>query len=183
MEKDFKMKLGDIFITSSGGTPSRKNRSFFNGSNLWVKSGELRDKIIYDSEERISDKAILNSSAKIFPKNTLLIALYGANIGKLGILGKPATTNQAVCGILRNEDINLRFLFYYLLQKRVDLIQLGVGGAQPNISQSILKEQIIPIFPPIEQHQIVQRIEELFTELDKSIESLMMIKKKCQVSK
>ena len=137
-----------------------------------MKSGELGKGIIYDTEEKITEKAVKESSAKIFPEGTLLIALYGATIGKLGFLGVPAATNQAVCGIFANEKIDLQFLSYYLFHKRNDLIAQGTGGAQPNISQTILKNLPIPLPPLPIQHQIVARIESLFAELDKAAEHL-----------
>lgn len=165
-------KLGEICETTSGGTPNRKNDAYYGGSIPWVKSGELGKGIIYDTEEKITEKAVKESSAKIFPKGTLLIALYGATIGKLGFLGIPAATNQAVCGIFANEKIDLQFLSYYLFHKRNDLIAQGTGGAQPNISQTILKNLPIPLPPLPTQQAIVARIESLFAELDKAAEHL-----------
>jgi type I restriction enzyme, S subunit len=165
-------KLGDVCFTTSGGTPSRKTASNYQGNIPWVKSGELDKGVITKTEEYISGQAVENSSAKIFPKGTLLIALYGATIGKLGFLGIDAATNQAICGIFKNEIIDLQFLKYYLFNKRNKLIEQGAGGAQPNISQTILKDLdlVIPPFP--EQHRIVAKIEELFSSLDKGTESL-----------
>ena len=165
-------KLGEICETTSGGTPNRKNDAYYGGIIPWVKSGELGKGIIYDTEEKITEQAVKESSAKIFPKGTLLIALYGATIGKLGFLGVPAATNQAVCGIFANEKIDLQFLSYYLFHKRNDLIAQGTGGAQPNISQTILKNLSIPLPPLPTQHAIVTRIETLFAELDKAAEHL-----------
>ena len=165
-------KLGEICETTSGGTPNRKNDAYYGGSIPWVKSGELGKGVIFDTEEKITEEAVKESSAKIFPKGTLLIALYGATIGKLGFLGVPAATNQAVCGIFENEKIDLQFLSYYLFHKRNDLIAQGTGGAQPNISQTILKNLPIPLPPLSTQHQIVSRIESLFAELDKAAEHL-----------
>lgn len=162
-------KLGQICETTSGGTPNRKNDAYYGGSIPWVKSGELGKGTIYDTEEKITEEAVKESSAKIFPKGTLLIALYGATIGKLGFLGVPAATNQAVCGIFENEKIDLQFLSYYLFHKRNDLIAQGTGGAQPNISQSILKNLPIPLPPLPTQRAIVTRIETLFAELDKAV--------------
>ena len=165
-------KLGEVCKTTSGGTPSRKNKNYYSGTIPWVKSGELDRGIIFDTEEKITEEAIKNSSAKIFPKGTLLIALYGATIGKLAFLGVDATTNQAVCGIYENENIISKYLYYFLLFNKPKLVQQGVGGAQPNISQTILKDLDLPI-PPLEtQHAIVSKIEELFSELDKGIAEL-----------
>jgi len=165
-------KLGDVCFTTSGGTPSRKIDSYYCGNIPWVKSGELDKGLITKTEEFISEEAVKKSSAKIFPKGTLLIALYGATIGKLGFLGVAAATNQAICGIFKNEVIELQFLKYYLFNKRNKLIEQGAGGAQPNISQTILKELDVVIPPLPEQHRIVAKIEELFSSLDKGIENL-----------
>ena len=159
-------RLGGICKTTSGGTPSRKVPEFYNGTIPWVKSGELDNGLILDTEEKITESAVTNSSAKIFPKGTLLIALYGASIGKISFLGIDATTNQAICGIFQSPEINHKFLFYFLSYSRPNLIKQGIGGAQPNISQGILKSLMIPVPPITEQGQIVEKIEELFSELD-----------------
>ncbi len=106
--------LGEVCTTTSGGTPSRRNLNYYGGSIPWVKSGELNKGVIYDTEEKITDEAIKNSSAKVFPKGTLLIALYGATIGKLAFLGVDAATNQAVCGIFKSENVDSNYLFHYL---------------------------------------------------------------------
>lgn len=178
-----KEPLGKICKTTSGGTPSRKNQSYYqNGTIPWVKSGELENNIITTSEEFITEEGLLNSSAKIFPAGTLLIALYGATIGKLAFLGIDAATNQAVCGIFQNENVSLKYLYYYLLFQRPNLIKQGVGGAQPNISQTILKKLEISYPDSItEQQRIVARIEELFSELDKAVETLQTTKQQLAV--
>lgn len=166
------LKLGQICKTTSGGTPSRRNPEFYQGSIPWVKSGELEKGIIYDTEEKITKDAIKDSSAKVFPKGTLLIALYGATIGKMAFLGVDAATNQAVCGIFKNDNADLKYLYYFLLFKRPKLVQQGIGGAQPNISQTILKDLDVPLPPLPIQQAIVARLEALFSELDKGIEQL-----------
>ena len=178
-----KEPLGKICKTTSGDTPSRKNQSYYqNGTIPWVKSGELENNIITTSEEFITEEGLLNSSAKIFPAGTLLIALYGATIGKLAFLGIDAATNQAVCGIFQNENVSLKYLYYYLLFQRPNLIKQGVGGAQPNISQTILKKLEISYPDSItEQQRIVARIEELFSELDKAVDTLKTTKEQLVV--
>ena len=178
-----KEPLGKICKTTSGGTPSRKNQSYYqNGTIPWVKSGELENNIITTSEEFITEEGLLNSSAKIFPAGTLLIALYGATIGKLAFLGIDAATNQAVCGIFQNENVSLKYLYYYLLFQRPNLIKQGVGGAQPNISQTVLKKLEISYPDSItEQQRIVARIEELFSELDKAVDTLKTTKEQLEV--
>ena len=178
-----KEPLGKICKTTSGGTPSRKNQSYYqNGTIPWVKSGELENNIITTSEEFITEEGLLNSNAKIFPAGTLLIALYGATIGKLAFLGIEASTNQAVCGIFQNEKVSLKYLYYYLLFQRPNLIKQGVGGAQPNISQTILKKLEISYPDSItEQQRIVARIEELFSERDKAVDTLKTTKEQLEV--
>lgn len=166
------VRLGDVCITTSGGTPSRKISKYYSGSIPWVKSGELDKGIILDTQEKITKEAVQNSSAKVFPKGTLLIALYGATIGKLAFLGVDAATNQAICGIYQNEKIDTQFLYNYLFHKKQKLVNQGIGGAQPNISQTILKNLELPLPPLLEQHAIVSKIEELLSELDKGKQQL-----------
>lgn len=163
------VEIGEICFTTSGGTPSRNNIEFYQGSIPWVKSGELDKGIIYDTEEHISEDAVKKSSAKIFPEGSLLIALYGATIGKLAFLGVEATTNQAICGIYKNEFIDSKYLYNFLLNRKQKLISQGTGGAQPNISQTILKKLEIPFAPLPIQRAIVSKIEALFSDLDNGI--------------
>lgn len=174
-------KLGDICFTTSGGTPSRKRDDFYGGDIPWVKSGELSKGLITKTEEYITEEAVNNSSAKVFPAGTLLIALYGATIGKLGFLGVDAATNQAICGIFKNEILDLEFLYYFLYHNKNKLIEQGAGGAQPNISQTILKDLNVIIPPFAEQQRIVAKIEELFSELDKGIETLKTAQQQLKV--
>jgi type I restriction enzyme S subunit len=175
------VRLGDVCETTSGGTPSRKQKEYYEGNIPWVKSGELNKGLILNTEEKVTAEAIKNSSAKVFPKGTLLIALYGATIGKLAFLGVDAATNQAVCGIFEGEKVDLKYLYHFLFSKRRDLIKQGIGGAQPNISQTILKNLSLPVPPLPEQHQIVEKIEELFSELYKSIENLKTAQQQLKV--
>src|SRR3989338_9762336 len=136
-------KLGDkdIIFMSSGGTPLRGKLEYYKGNIVWLKSGELNDnQHINNSKEKISEKALSNSSAKIFPKNTVLFAMYGATAGKLGILDVSAATNQAVVGMICNEKgLYYKYLYYFLLNTREKIIDRAWGGAQPNLSQTIIK--------------------------------------------
>lgn len=174
-------KLGEVCHTTSGGTPSRGNNTYYTGSIPWVKSGELDKGLITDTEEKITQEAIDNSSAKIFPKGTLLIALYGATIGKLAFLGVDAATNQAVCGIYKNENIDSNYLFNFLFYKKPSLVKQGIGGAQPNISQGILKNLEIPIPPIPEQQAIVAKIEELLSDLENGKQQLQTAQQQLKV--
>jgi type I restriction enzyme, S subunit len=182
MREDWEIEeLGKLFHTTSGGTPSRKNKEFYEGEIHWVKSGELDKGIIYDTEEKISEEAVKNSSAKLFPEGTLLIALYGATIGKLAFLGVGATTNQAICGIFKNEFVDSNYLYNFLRFRRPKLISQGTGGAQPNISQTILKRLKLPFPSKPEQRAIVHKIENLFTSLDKGIADLKKAQEQLKV--
>ena len=101
-------RIGDFARTASGGMPKRGNPAFFGGAIPWVKSGELNDGVVCETEETITSDGLSRSSAKVFPKGTLCIALYGATVGKLGVLGMDAATNQAVCGIFLPPEVDTK---------------------------------------------------------------------------
>lgn len=162
--------LSNVADWGSGGTPSRKNPDYYGGYIPWIKTGELEDGYIFDSEEKITEDAVAHSSAKLFPIDSVLIAMYGATIGKTAILGIPATTNQA-CACARCRDVlNNKYLFYYLRSQKDTFIAKGKGGAQPNISQDIIRNHMIPLPPLAEQKRIVEQIESLFSKLDEANE-------------
>lgn len=169
-------KLSEVVETTSGGTPSRAKSAYFGGSIPWLKSGELTDNVLFSSEETITERGLENSNARIFPKGTLLIALYGATVGKLGLLGIEAATNQAICAVFPTAVFEQKFLFWHLLSKRTFLLNARQGGAQPNISQKLIRDLDLPLPPPAEQHRIVAKIEELFSKLDAGIKALNLIK-------
>ncbi len=133
--------FGELYDTSSGGTPSRKRPDYFEGGTIsWVKSQELLDGFILATDEYITDLGLKESSAKLFPVNTVLVALYGATIGMLGILTCAATTNQACCAVLPKRDpFGREFAFLTLLENRERIIGLRLGAAQQNISQVLLR--------------------------------------------
>jgi type I restriction enzyme, S subunit len=166
------VRLGDIAKTTSGGTPRRDRPQYYGGQIPWVKSGELGDSVVYETAETITDEALKSSNAKVFPKGTLCIALYGATVGKLGILGIDAATNQAVCAIFPPEGLDTRYLYRFFESKRRDLIEQGKGGAQSNISQGIIRDTQIPVAPPSEQLRIVAEIEKQFTRLEAGMAAL-----------
>lgn len=150
------IKLGDLFKITSGGTPSKKNNDFYENGNIpWVKTGDLKTKDIWRSSEKITDLAVQKSAAKLFPSGTVLIAMYGATIGATSILRIDATTNQACCAFLPSERINSEYLYYFFRANKNKIVEMGVGGAQPNISATILKEIKIPYVELDIQNNIV----------------------------
>lgn len=169
--------LQDIAIWSSGGTPSRSNPAFYAGTIPWLKTGELGPKIVYSSEEHISDDGLNASSAKLFPKGSVAIAMYGATIGKTSILGIDATTNQA-CAVGIPKATSSEFLYYFLISQEKRFIDAGKGGAQPNISQGIVREWPLLLPPQAEQTRIVAKLEELLSDLDVGVAELKTAQKK-----
>lgn len=170
--------ISKIAETSSGGTPSRSINRYYNGNIRWITTSELKDSRIYDSIEHITEEAVQNSSAKMFPKGTVLMAMYGATIGKLGILEVCSTTNQACCAIICRDIKNI-YLFYYLFFIRKEIILQGCGAGQPNISQNIVKNINIGLPKEIEQKKIASAltsIDNLLLSLDKLIEKKWLIK-------
>ncbi len=158
--------LGEVGTWQSGGTPSRSNKSYYGGNIPWLKTGDLKDGLISDIPESITEEAVANSSAKINPTGSVLIAMYGATIGKLGILTFPATTNQACCACIEFNAITQLYLFYFLLSQRNTFISKGGGGAQPNISKEIIVNTFVPLPPLSEQQRIVMEIENWFVLID-----------------
>ena len=158
--------LGEVGTWQSGGTPSRSNKTYYGGNIPWLKTGDLNDGLISYIPESITEEAVANSSAKINPTGSVLIAMYGATIGKLGILTFPATTNQACCACIEFNAIIQLYLFYFLLSQRNEFTAKGGGGAQPNISKEIIVNTFIPLPPLSEQQRIVMEIEKWFALID-----------------
>ena len=160
-------KLGEIAEWGSGGTPSRKNSSFYGGNVPWIKTGDLGAKIIRQSSEFITEEAVAKSSAKLFLKGSVAIAMYGATIGKTSILGIDATTNQA-CGVGQPiaQLTSSEFLYYFLCNEKDNFIAKGKGGAQPNISQGLIKEHEVVLPPLAEQQQITAKLDDLLAQVD-----------------
>lgn len=155
--------LGDVCKTSSGGTPLKAKREYYeNGTIPWLLSGEVSQGDVLEARNFITPKGLENSSAKVFPANTVLVAMYGATAGQVGILRFPAATNQAVCGILPNHQFVPEFLFYLFLSRKDELIAQAAGNAQPNISQLKIRNTLVPIPPLPEQQRIVTLLDEAF---------------------
>jgi type I restriction enzyme, S subunit len=167
----------------SGGTPSRKKVEYYGGDIPWIKTGELNDGIVNTSEETITEEGLQNSSAKIFPKGSIVIAMYGATIGKLGILGIDAATNQACAVGQPNDFLNSKYMFYYFLARRSDLIALGKGGAQPNISQTIIKDFPFALPPLNEQKRIAEKVDNLLSKLETEKDMVLEVEEKLDLLK
>lgn len=136
--------LGEVIKTTSGGTPSRKKEEYYSNGNIaWVKSKELQCSYILDTEEKITEEAVDNSSAKLLPENSVLIAMYGATVGEYGIISKPMTCNQAVCALIPNENYPYTYLYLWAKVMQNEFINLACGAAQQNISQELIKQQYV----------------------------------------
>ena len=158
--------MGAIGDWGSGSTPSRGNPSYYGGHIPWLKTGELNDGIVYNTEEKITEKALKECSLRLNSIGDVLIAMYGATIGKVAIAGTPMTTNQACCGCTPI-FINNEYLFYFLLASKADFIKKGEGGAQPNISREKLVSHLMPIAPLNEQGKIIRVLKHIFPNIDK----------------
>ncbi len=166
----------DVGKWSTGGTPSRKVNRYFGGAIPYVKSGDLRDGPITETEESITAEGLENSAAKMLPVGTVSIALYGATIGKLGILHIEAATNQACANCQVDERaIERQYLFYYLLHERKALIEAGQGGAQPNLTNAIVRNWPLLLPPLAEQKRIVAKVEELLSAVRAARERLAKV--------
>ncbi|CZY99980.1 TPA: restriction endonuclease subunit S [Enterobacter hormaechei] len=150
------LKIADFCSTGSGGTPSKSKPEYYEGGDIpWIKSGDLKDSTIYDANDYITAAGLENSSAKIVEKDSILIAMYGATVGRLAILGINAATNQAICNIRPDTTIaDMKYLYYFLRSKFSYFVENAVGGAQPNISQGLIKSLEVPLPSLIEQKRI-----------------------------
>lgn len=149
------VKLGDLFKVTSGGTPSRKKSEYYEGGNIhWVKTGDLHNKYVSSASEFITQQGLDGSSARLYPKNTVLVAMYGATIGACSILDIEAATNQACAAFTPSEKFDPVFLYYLLKHNKPTFVKAGSGGAQPNISGTFLKNFEIPLPPLDEQKRI-----------------------------
>jgi len=135
-----RVKLGDIFEISSGGTPSKSHPEYYGGSIPWVKTGDLKSKYLSEVENYITEEGLKHSSTKLYETDTVLMAMYGATIGATSILKMAACTNQACAAFKKNEIVNSEYLYYFLRSQKEKFVKDGVGGAQPNVSASYLKK-------------------------------------------
>jgi len=156
-------------MTSAGGTPKKSNRAFYDrGSIPWLLSGEVGKRAIVEAKNFITEAGLKGSSAKLFPPRSVLVAMYGATAGEVGVLEFEASTNQAVCAILPGPLHEPDFVYYYLLHAKPQLVSQAVGNAQPNISQAKIKSLPIPLPPLEEQQRIVAILDEAFEGLERA---------------
>ncbi len=159
-------RMGSIGDWGAGATPAKGNTSYYGGNILWLRTGELNNSIVNDTEIKITDKALKECSLRLNKAGDVLIAMYGATIGKVAIAGCELTTNQACCACTPIGIFNY-YLFYFLMGSQMDFIKKGEGGAQPNISREKLVAHLMPIPPIQEQHRIVERIKDVLPLTDK----------------
>ena len=161
-------RISEFYTTSSGGTPSREHDEYYDAGTIpWIKTGELQDCLLIDTEEKITESAVKKSSAKFFPKNSVLMAMYGVNIGMLAYSTMDATCNQACCVFRDKGSINTKhYLFQCLKSIRDYLLLISFGAAQQNLSQDLIKR--VRIVMPDEETVIrfEQKIEPLYNETE-----------------
>lgn len=165
-------KLGDVCkMLASGGTPATNKPEYYGDKYNWFTTKELQDTFLLNSEKRISDKGLNNSAAKIFPKSSVLIAIYAApTVGRLGILSSKATFNQATCGLVANDDFSNEFIFLYLLNERKNLNNLASGAAQQNLNVGIIRNYPVPLITKITNSKFIRTTKPLFNKIKKNIE-------------
>lgn len=174
-------KMPEVVIWGSGGTPTATEKAYYeNGTIPWLVIGDLNDGIVTSSASKITELGLQNSSAKIIPPGTLLVAMYGS-IGKLGITGITCCTNQAIAFAKELHGVTTKYMFYYMALMKSKLISMGKGGTQKNISQTVLKSLDVVVPPLPEQERIVAKIEELFSQLDSGVETLKKAKQQLAV--
>ena len=166
-------RMGCIGDWGAGATPAKGNPDYYGGSILWLRTGELNNGIVYDSEMKITDKALQECSLRMNKVGDVLIAMYGATIGKVAIVGKELATNQACCACTPFGIYNY-FLFFFLMGSQIDFIKKGEGGAQPNISREKLVSHLMPIPPLTEQYRIVEKIQYLLPLVEKYSDSQIL---------
>ena len=161
------IRVGNCGSWGSGATPSRTNSEYYGGAIPWLKTGDLNDGVVMKIPEYITELALEKTSVRLNPVGSVLMAMYGATIGKLGILGVEATTNQACCACIPYNGIYNKYLFCFLMASRTAFIKMGEGGAQPNISKEKIVNALFSLPPLAEQQRIVAKIEEFLPLIDR----------------
>lgn len=168
------LELKDVAKWGSGGTPKSGNSLYYGGDIPWAVIGDLNDGVVSSTAMTITQAGLENSSAKLVPEGTILLAMYGS-IGKLGITGCSMATNQAIAFAQPFSDvIELKYLFFYLLSQRQEFLKSGKGATQQNISQTLLKPWPIPVAPLREQAEVVLILEAQFSRIEVVASSIGM---------
>ena len=162
-----KFKVAHAFGTSSGTTPPTDEPKWYEGDVPWVQSSELRENVVFSTEKKVTVEAVQKFSAlKIYPAGTLLLAMYGATIGRVGLLGVPATTNQACCALHPLGEISTQFFCWWLQAYRDELVARGYGGGQPNISATLISGMYFFAPLPEEQQAIAEYLDDETAKID-----------------
>ena len=159
-------RMGNIGDWGAGATPAKGNTAYYGGNILWLRTGELNNSVVYDTEIKVTEKALKECSLRLNKIGDVMIAMYGATIGKVAIVGKELTTNQACCACTSFGIYNY-FLFYFLMGSQAEFVKKGEGGAQPNISREKLVSHLMPVPPINEQYRIVEKIKALLPLIGK----------------
>ena len=170
-----KVKLGDIFEISSGGTPSKSCPEYYGGDVPWVKTGDLKSEYIYGVADFITEDGLRNSSAKMYEEDTVLMAMYGATIGATSILKISACTNQACAAFRRNDKVIPEYLYYFLKSQKEKFVKDGVGGAQPNISAGYLKKVEMELLLIKEQRIVVDILDKITNIINRRNQELIAL--------
>ena len=168
----FWCRLGNIGDWQTGATPNRRKPEYYEGAIPWIKTGDLNNGYITEVPEAITELALAETSVKVIPSNTVIVAMYGATIGKVGITTFESTTNQACCACCNPQAVRGKYLFYYLMSHKDVFVSMAEGGAQPNISKEKIVATLIPIPPYDEQTRITKIVEASFSILDRVEKSL-----------
>ena len=168
----FWCRLGNIGDWQTEATPNRRKPEYYEGAIPWIKTGDLNNGYITEVPEAITELALAETSVKVIPSNTVIAAMYGATIGKVGITTFESTTNQACCACCNPQAVRGKYLFYYLMSHKEVFVSMAEGGAQPNISKEKIVATLIPIPPYDEQTRITKIVEASFSILDRVEKSL-----------
>lgn len=175
------VRLGDIGVWGAGATPLKSNSEFYSNATIpWLLTGDLNDSYITEIPNKISEIALEKTSVKLNPKDSILIAMYGATIGKVGILTFPATTNQACCACSELFQTEKLYLFNFLISERKKFISRAVGGAQPNISKEKIVKTPFPL-PPLEEQQEIVRILDKVLENENKVKELLELEERIDI--
>jgi len=161
-------------IIGSGTTPKSQEASYYDKGDIpWIITGDLNDSLLKEPSKKITKETLINYSVlKMYPKNSLIIAMYGATIGKIALLNMEACTNQACCVLAKSRIFETKYVFYWFIANKKNIISYSYGGGQPNISQDVVKTLKIPLPPRSEQQKIVRYLDKAVVKIDKTIQKI-----------